>query len=294
MLQGLFAQPARDSVPVQKVDSPVVNIAVPTATSKRPVIPVSPWQTLTDRPLNGQVLVHMPFFSFGKAPVVLGGQVKRKNDKDMLFYVLVGLLLFFALLRLLFPKYLSDLWRLFFRTTLKQRQLTEQLSQTPLPSLLFNLLFVIAGGLYIALLFYHVEKRIPVENFWLFALYCCGGLAGVYLVKFISLKATGWIFNVRALADTYIFIVFIINKVLGIFLLPVLFIVAFSPVGLANTAWVLSWIVIGGLLLYRYILALSAVRTYVQVSVFHFFLYFCAFEVAPVLLLYKMVITVFK
>lgn len=266
----------------------------PVVTVKKPVIPRVAWQTRADIPLHGQVLSHMPFFSFGKQPVTFNGHFKKKQDKDNIFYILVGLLLFFAILRLLFPKYLADLWRLFFRTTLKQRQLTEQLSQTPLPSLLFNLLFVVAGGLYSSFLFYYVEGRIPVSNFWLFALYCCAGLAAVYLVKFITLKATGWVFNVRSLTDTYIFIVFIINKVLGIFLLPVLFIVAFSGQGIANGAWVLSWIVIGGLLFYRYILALSAVRTYVQVSVFHFFLYFCAFEVAPVLLLYKMVITIFK
>ncbi len=294
ILQGLLAQPVTDSLTKKGKDSLAVTIPVDTLTVKKPLVPVAAWQTRPGIPLYVQVLEHMPYFSFGKQPLVAGGQLKKRTDKDMLFYGLMGLLLYFAVLRLLFPKYLSDLWRLFFRTTLKQRQLTEQLSQTPLPSLLFNLLFVIAGGLYAAFLFYYTENRVPVHNFWLFVLYCCAGLAGVYLVKFVSLKATGWVFNVRALTDTYIFIVFIINKVLGIFLLPVLFIVAFSPAGVAGAAWVLSWTVIGGLLLYRYILALSAVRTYVQVSVFHFFLYFCAFEVAPVLVLYKLVITIFK
>ncbi len=294
LLQGLQAQSVTDSLAKLRADSIAAATPASTTTSKKPVMPIKVWQTITGQPLHQQILAHMPFFSFGKQPIVFGGHLKKKTDKDVLFYVMVGLLLFFAVLRLLFTKYLGDLWRLFFRTTLKQRQLTEQLSQTPLPSLLFNLLFVVAGGLYAAFMLYYMEGSIPVDNFWLLALYCCAGIAAVYMVKYITLKATGWVFNIRSLTDTYIFIVFIINKVLGIFLLPVLFLLAFSSSGVANAAWVLSWIVIGGLLLYRYILALSAVRTYVQVSVFHFFLYFCAFEVAPVLLLYKLVITIFK
>ena len=55
----------------------------------------------------------------------------------------------FALLKMGFAKYFNDLFRVFFRTTLKQRQIKEQLMQTPLPSLIFNGFFVASAGLYV-------------------------------------------------------------------------------------------------------------------------------------------------
>jgi len=44
---------------------------------------------------------------------------------------------------------------------------------------------------------------------------------------------------------------------------------------------------LGGLLIYRLILSFGAVRNQVRVNFFHFFLYLCAFEIAPLLLVYK-------
>ena len=67
--------------------------------------------------------------------------IHRVEGKEILFYGFIGLLLFLAVIRQSFPKYFTDLFRLFFRTTLKQRHLSEQLTQTPLPSFLLNLLF---------------------------------------------------------------------------------------------------------------------------------------------------------
>ena len=40
-------------------------------------------------------------------------------------------------------------------------------------------------------------------------------------------------------------------------------------------------------LLYRFILGYTAIRNQVKFNLFHFFLYLCAFEIAPLLLIYK-------
>ncbi|OYW16846.1 MAG: hypothetical protein B7Z54_09315, partial [Sphingobacteriales bacterium 12-47-4] len=69
------------------------------------------------------------------------------QGKEIFFYVLLVLILFLGILKKLFPKYFADLFRIFFQRTLKQRQLYEQLVQTPLPSLLLNIFFLVVGGL---------------------------------------------------------------------------------------------------------------------------------------------------
>ncbi len=164
--------------------------------------------------------------------------------------------------------------------------------QTPLPSLLFNGFFVASAGLYINMLLHHYEL-VPFNNFWLLYLYCCIGLSVIYVVKFVGLIISGWLFNVQKAADSYIFIVFIINKVIGVALLPFLVLLGFTDGAMYPVALVLSWCCVGGLLLYRFILGFAAIRKEVRFNLFHFFLYLCAFEIAPLLLIYKLLLFFF-
>lgn len=242
-----------------------------------------------------QILDHHPYFGFGfkaKPVSAIEGEVRQVNGKEILFYSLVLLLIIFALLRQTFPKYFNDLFRLFFRNTLKVRQISEQLVQTPLPSILLNGFFVISAGLYLTFLIEYFQIS-PVDNFWVLFVYCVAGLSLAYFVKFLGLKISGWLFNTEEAANSYIFIVFIINKMIGILLLPFLILLAFSTNDLFSIGITLSWILIGAMLIYRIVLTYSVVRNQVKVSPFHFFLYFLAFEVTPLLLVYKALLVYF-
>lgn len=220
------------------------------------------------------------------------GEKKSFSGKERLFYYLVFLFLLFGLLRRAFEKYFSDLFRVFFRTTLKQKQVREQLLQSPLPSIFMNGFFVLSAGLYINFLLWHYQVSVT-ENFWLQYLWCAGGLSAVYFTKFIGLKITGWLFNLKEATDSYIFIVFIINKMLGIMLLPFQLLLAFTDEPLYSGALVFSWVGIGLLLIYRFILSYQAVRKEVKLNSFHFVLYVFAFELIPLLLIYKLLLAIF-
>ena len=242
---------------------------------------------------NRQILQHHPYYIADSQKTNIYPDKKSFKGKELLFYVIIFLVLIFAFLRRLFPKYFNDLFRLFFRTTLKQRQIREQLIQTPLPSLLFNGFFILSTALYIDFLLQHFNIM-PVENFWLLFLYCSMGLSGIYFIKFLGLKISGWLFNIQEVTDSYIFIVFIVNKMIGICLLPLLVLLAFSQSDIYLIALTLSWCCIGALLIYRIILSFVAVRNQVKVNLFHFFLYLCAFEIAPLLLIYKVLLYLFQ
>ena len=69
------------------------------------------------------------------------GEQHASERSEGLFYSLLGMLLVLAVLRRSFPKYWSDLFRLFFRTTLRQRQLRDQMELASLPSLAMNIFF---------------------------------------------------------------------------------------------------------------------------------------------------------
>lgn len=165
--------------------------------------------------------------------------------------------------------------------------------ETRLPSLMLNGFFVVAGGLYITFLLQHF-KLIPADNFWRMFLFCILGLSAIYLIKFVGLKICGWLFNMQDAANSYIFIVFVINKMIGILFLPFLILLAFTPGDVYSISLMLSWCLVSGILVYRIILTFGAVRNQVKVNPFHFFLYTCAFEFAPLLLIYKGLLLFFR
>jgi len=226
------------------------------------------------------------FFGFSSSPIPIKSDKKEFHGKELLFYILIGLLLFFAFIRMSFPKYLLDLFRVAFRTTLKQRQISEQLIQAPLPSLLLNSFFLFTVGLYIAFVLQHYHLAANY-NFWLLYFYCFVALAVIYLIKFLSLKFFGWLFNITATADGYIFIVFMINKIIGIYVLPFLVLLAFTDETMYQVAFTFSYVGVFALLAYRFILSYSLVQNQIRLNPFHFFLYLCAFEIVPLLLIYK-------
>ena len=224
--------------------------------------------------------------------ILKDGEKKIFTGKEYLFYYLIFLLILFGLLRRAFAKYFYDLFRVFFKTTLKQRQTQEQLLQSALASVLMNSFFVLSGGLYVNFLLVHFQLVIS-DNFWLQYVYCAAALAGIYSVKYVGLKITGWLFNVSNATDSYIFIVFIINKMLGIFLLPFLLLLAFTSDPLYRSAMIISWLGIGLLFIYRFILTYGALRKEVKLNSFHFILYILGFEIIPLLLIYKLLLLIF-
>jgi hypothetical protein len=231
-----------------------------------------------------------PYFRF-TAPARLPVTLKSRVDKDAVFYVVIALLLAFAFIKNAFHRYVQDLFRIFFKTTMRQRQIKEQMSQTPLPSLLLNVLFILSLGIFMVLVLQHYGLGLRF-NFWVLLAYCITGLACIYLIKFISLKFFGWVFGLADAIDAYIFIVFTTNKITGILLLPLVVVVAFSFGTVMLAALVLSLLLIGGLFVYRYFLSYSTIQGQVRLSFFHFAIYFCAFEIMPLLLINKLLVNV--
>jgi hypothetical protein len=240
--------------------------------------------------LSRKTLAGNPYFNFlGKRQMQLMPEHKS-SSKDYLFYLMLLLLLYFGLIKVLFEKYLNSLFQFFFRASLRKQQLREQLLQTPLPSLLLNVLFIVAAGLYTSFLIrqYHVLQQIEFPL--LFAL-CSASLIVLYAVKFALLKLAGWIFNRSNATDAYIFIVFLVNKMMGILLLPFLVIMSFSTnETLTEIATTISLIMIGILFIYRFVTGYRNIRHEIKLSAFHFFIYLCAFEITPVLLIFKVLL----
>jgi len=217
---------------------------------------------------------------------------RQREDKDELFYLLLGSLFYFATIRLAFPKYFENLFKLFFQPSFRQSQTREQLLQNNLPSLLFNLFFIISASLYVAFIFdrYNV---IPL-SFWSIWMYAAISITVLYVFKYLFLRFSGWVFNVKAATDTYIFIIYLINKIVGVLLIPFLLIMAFSSDTIVTITVTVSATIIALLFLYRYLLSYTPIRKDIKVSPLHFILYLFGFELVPLLLIYRLLIDFIK
>jgi hypothetical protein len=88
-------------------------------------------------------------------------------------------------------------------------------------------------------------------------------------------------------AVAYNYIVFLVNKIIGIVVLPLILLLAFPTENFIAAATIVTTAVVAILLIYRYAVSLSIIRSNVKVSPLHFFIYLCAIEIIPILIIYK-------
>ncbi len=275
---SVYAQSA-DSIIIQKdslqLDSLQIKPVADTVDSIKLSVSKTQFFSLRNKLLNSDA----PSFSFAV-------QLKKEKSTENLFYLIMALVLLLAFLKYFYNRYFTNLFRVFFNTSLRQSQLTDQLLQAKLPSLLFNLFFIISGGLYVFILLRHYQI-VPDENnrILFFSSVIIVGL--IYLVKFCTLKFTGWITGLTEVTNTYVFIIFLINKIIGIFLVPFVVILSFADLAIVKIAILISLMSIGIFLLLRFFRSYSILQNQLKISRFHFILYIIGIEILPLLLIYS-------
>lgn len=235
-----------------------------------------------------QLLADNKYLNSKSEPVSLAIKQRIPVKENTVFYILAGLLFFFGIIKSVYSRYFSTLFRVFFNSSLRQSQLTDQLMQAKLPSLFFNLIFLIAASLYVYFLLQKINFKSNEFN-WMLLLACLAAFGIIYAGKYLAVKFFGWITGFNSEADTYIFIVFLINKIIGICLLPVIIILAFSDDIIVKVLITVSFILIGVLLLLRFIRSYGLLEHKLKINRFHFILYIFSFELLPLAIIYKAV-----
>lgn len=231
------------------------------------------------------------FLNLTSTPVSFTAKPKTRPGKEFLFYLLAIVILLLTIFKFIYTKYFNNIFRVFFNSSLRQNQLTDLLLQAKLPSLLFNIFFIISAGLYAWLLLKHYHQLKESNNYILIALSILF-VGIIYSGKFLTLKLIGWISGMQNAADQYIFVIFLINKIMGFLLIPFVVLLVFSPLYWVNTIIISSYCVIGILFLLRYLRSYGLLQNQVKITGTHFLLYIIGMEILPLLLIYKFVIRV--
>ncbi len=258
--------------------------------SLRPTIQNDNLLTLSkSKQVYGTLLDSCMFLNSKATPQSLFTELHKHSNNQKGFYIVALLFVFFGIVKFSFSKYFSTLFSVFFNTTLRQNQLTDQLEQAKLPSLIFNGLFVITGGFYLYSLieFFSnaaITKKTININYFLISI---AAVAVCYIVKYFTLIFIGWLTNSKPEAKSYIFIIFLLNKVLGIFFLAIIPLLLFGSKITASYAMLFSLIGVALIFLLRYFRSYALLQGRLKISGFHFTLYVIALELMPLAIIFK-------
>ncbi len=136
---------------------------------------------------------------------------------------------------------------------------------------------------YLALIAYGMERGI------LMYLNILVSFILAYGFKHLGLKLLGNVFLIQKNTDLYNFTIMIFNHFVGLILIPVNLLVAFGPSGVSEITFWITVVVLGFLLIFRYIRGIFIVSEHITDRLFQIIIYLCAFEVIPILILIKTV-----
>jgi hypothetical protein len=160
-------------------------------------------------------------------------------------------------------------------------------------SQLQNLLDRVLYGFYLlcgGLMLYIIEERFSLSPYGLqgilLYLFNLAMLTGLFFGRIILVNLTGFLFNQIGIFREYLYNAFIFNKILSFVVLPLLLFVLYTQ-GMVQE--VLFWITLAVVLV---VLGMRVVRGVVfsfkkDVLLFYMFLYLCALELVPLVLLYR-------
>ena len=209
------------------------------------------------------------------------------NDgKKTLFAVVVGMLVFLALglslnRGILHTLYQAMLYDNVLKTTFKDR--------TPaqiFPYYLLFMVFIFNAGVFAYL--YALQHKLPIAGSHTQAIgLCILGTAAFFGGKQLVLWLVGNIFPIQKEASYYRFIVLVFCIVSGIILAFANFFAAYSSPEWSKYVFLSTGITIGLLFVLRLLRSLFVAIPFISNYFFHFSLYLCAVEIAPVLLIVK-------
>ncbi len=205
---------------------------------------------------------------------------------DFLFWVVLGLLVFFAGIMFFFRENIFGLIRPILNSNLHSTLNRESRGGRNPMFISLYLFFLLNAGVFIYHLLAYLNISFTGIQSWF---YIIGGIAAVYSIKHIGIYFLKWVFPLQKPLSNYGFAVVMFNGIVGIFLLPVNILLTYGAQNWHKTfliAGVVTIVIIYLLRLFKGFILSSRVSSN---NIFHFFLYLCGSEIAPIALIYGMI-----
>jgi len=254
-------------------------ITISTSSNPFDLIKISP--TLA-RPSN-----QVPQFRVERQSSVLSTKEKAEQYQQFLFITILTMMIILTLVITVFRIFIGKLWQAFLNDNLLSQLLREQSVGVRIGNLILYAMFCINAGIFAFLALKHFHIKIADSNIVSLFL-CISGIAGFYAFKHLMLSFVRYVFPIKKDVSRYNFTIIVFNIMAGIFLVPLVLFVAYAP---DNVSGLFVYTGIGlllALLAFRGLRGLLIANQFVVWHKFHFFLYLCAVEIAPLIVVIKL------
>lgn len=212
---------------------------------------------------------------------------KEQYDRFM-FVVSLAVLLLFTLMITLFRNFLGRAYRAFLNDNVLSQLQRDQEGSGSLPYYLWYILFFINAGTLIFQLSHYYQQ--PLSGYLLLSLVICIGLiAATFLLKHLILYFLAFVFPIQKEIKLYSFTIIVMSIVLGVVLLPLNLLFAYSSAEILPYIVYLIAGIVAGIYLFRSFRGIFIAGRFLSSYVFHFLLYICAIEIAPLVILLKII-----
>ncbi|CAA6811556.1 MAG: Unknown protein [uncultured Aureispira sp.] len=216
----------------------------------------------------------------------LNGNDDEQGIAKWLIFVLLGLLSLMSIIVAIYKKEVSSIFQAFISTSSSQNGQREQASVLTINRFSSYILFVLSMGTFCFLIPQILLQEFQLNTFGALCLFILG-LGAIYFLKHVQLKILSYILPFPQEIEAYSFIISNTNKALGFIIVPLLFLIAYTPATGQIMSLYFSFILLSLIYIYRILKGLATAGSIILFHKFHFFVYLCAVEIAPIVILLK-------
>lgn len=213
---------------------------------------------------------------------------KSSRQPAWLFLLFLLQLLLTGYQRVSNPKALEDIFKAVMSLNIAHQLHREQQQSMPISAIFYIIIFVISGGIFLYLLNRHMGWW--RDDTFISMLFFIWAVIVVYSARYGSFKLMSLLFPFGSVVEQYNFNFFLIQKIMGLALIPFNFLMAYAPEVIRGPLIVMALILIVALVAGRSLKGLALARNLIGQSAFHFFVYICTLEIAPFCILVKAVV----
>ncbi len=206
-----------------------------------------------------------------------------------LFIFFLSQFIIIGYLRVAFPKDIELIIKAILNLNISHQLYREQELIMPVSAILYNINFVLSGGITL-FLFVDYLGWSSQETPFISLLFFLWAVIVIYSLRYGVLKIISYIFPFSNEANLFNFNFFLIQKLLGLLLVPLNLLIAYGPGGLSFLSILITLILISIFFIGRYIKGFTIGRNLMTHYGFYFFVYICTLEIAPMCILVKVVV----
>ncbi len=217
-------------------------------------------------------------------------KIFNRSDKEeshfILFAVLFGALIYLAFVMTVYQPQVSKIWGAFTNEQALASLYRERGGQMSFHYWVIYTLFAVSTGVFCYQIAHYFGARMHSALLGLGL--CMFGVALVTFFRHTFLKIIAAIFPFFKEVNLYIFTITIFHLAMGLLLVPFVIFIAFAPASMQTVALYAGLGLVGFIYILRSVRGLMIATKYILEYRFHFLLYLCAVEIAPLLILIKL------